>query len=232
MAKNTDPSKPFDPKARKALFIVAGFFVLVILLIGFGRSSVELGEIEYHRWFEAFSQSPWRFPIVIGTFIAASFLGLPQWALIAGAVVAFGPSRGAAYAWVATLCSASVNFWLGRFVGASRLQTYAGERIKKIINAVKHNGFVASFAVRLVPTGPFVLVNMAAGVSGMPYAHFLSGTALGIIPKIAVVGFIAVGVVSGSQGKMVTFGFVAIAVLIVLAVGFGRKRLRRTLGED
>ena len=51
---------------------------------------------------------------------------------------------------------------------------------------VVRNGFLASLVVRLVPFAPFVVVNMAAGVTPIGALDFAAGTAIGILPKIVL----------------------------------------------
>lgn len=215
-----------DKRALRALGVMLAMFGVVIAIIVIGREMLELPESDFHRFFAHLRESNWGLPATILTFTLAAFLGAPQWALIAGVVLAFGPYAGSLYAWLATMCSASVDFWLGRWMGAERLRRYGGELVNRIIHIVRKNGFVTSFAVRFVPTGPFVLVNMAAGVSRMKFPSFFAGTAFGIMPKIAVVALVAQGLLSGSEGKTVMTVFIVLALLLIAAMFLARKRLQ------
>jgi len=221
-----------DKQAFRALAVLVAMFGVVAVLILIGREMLSLPEGEFHKFFVAIRESDYGLPLTILTFVCAAFLGVPQWALIAGVVVAFGPLSGAAYAWLATMISASLNFWLGRWMGAERLQRYGGELVNRIIRIVRKNGFVTSFAVRFVPTGPFVLVNMAAGVSRMVFSSFFAGTALGIIPKIAIVALIGQGLISGPEGRIVMAAFMGLALLLIAAMFLARKRLQSEVAPD
>ncbi len=215
-----------DKQAMRALAVLLGMFGVVVIILLVGREMLSLPESDFHRFFDALRESGFGLPLTILTFILAAFLGAPQWALIAGVVLAFGPSAGGLYSWIATMCSASLNFWLGRWIGAERLKSYGGELVNRIIRIVRKNGFVTSFAVRFVPTGPFVIVNMAAGVSRMKFVSFFSGTALGIIPKIAIVSLVAQGLISGAEGKVAMTVFIGLAVLLIALMFLARKRLQ------
>ncbi len=208
------------------MVVVAMFGVVAIIAI-LGKSALNLENEEYLRWFKAVTSSDWVVPIVVATFVIGSFLGVPQWALIASMVVAFGPRIGMGGAWVCTMLSASVNFWMARWIGAERVAKFGGQLVNRIASVVRRNGFVTSFVVRLVPTGPFILVNMAAGVSKMKFPHFLAGTALGIIPKIGVVTLIATGILSDDQSDWIRLGLVLMAGLFILIMLAARKHLRR-----
>ncbi|MDB2437113.1 TVP38/TMEM64 family protein [Hellea sp.] len=215
-----------DKQALRALAVLLVMFGVVILLILIGRDMLSLPESEFHQFFESLRASGYGLPLTILTFVLAAFLGAPQWALIAGVVVAFGPMSGGIYAWIATMVSATIDFWLGRWMGAERLRRYGGEFVNRIVRIVRKNGLVTSFAVRFVPTGPFVLVNMAAGVSHMKFLSFFLGTALGIIPKIAIVALVGQGLISGSEGKAVMGIFIGLAVLLIVFMFLARRRLR------
>ena len=215
-----------DKQALRALAVLLVMFGVVILLILIGRDMLSLPESEFHQFFESLRASGYGLPLTILTFVLAAFLGAPQWALIAGVVVAFGPMSGGIYAWIATMVSATIDFWLGRWMGAERLRRYGGEFVNRIVRVVRKNGLVTSFAVRFVPTGPFVLVNMAAGVSHMKFLSFFLGTALGIIPKIAIVALVGQGLISGSEGKAVMGIFIGLAVLLIVFMFLARRRLR------
>ena len=215
-----------DKQALRAISVMIFMFAVVIALILYGKASMRLPESEFHRFFGHIRDSGWGLPATILTFVGAAFLGVPQWALIAGVVVAFGPVTGGIYAWVATMTSATLDFWLGRWMGAERLRRYGGGLVNRIISIVRKNGLVTSFAVRFVPTGPFVLVNMAAGVSRMKFPAFVLGTGLGIIPKIALVVLIGQGLISGAEGKFVMAGFVGLALALIVVMILARKRLR------
>lgn len=219
-----------DKQAFRAIAVLLVMFLMVIILVTIGRDMIDSPESKLQQIFQTVKASGFALPITVLIFCLAAFIGLPQWALIAGVIVTFGPIQGSIYAWLATMCSASLDFWLGRWVGAERLKRYGGESVNRITAIVRDNGFITSFAVRFVPTGPFVIVNMAAGVSKMKFVSFASGTGLGIIPKILVVALVAQGVLSRTEGKTITVVFIGLALVLAIAMFFARKRLKESFG--
>jgi uncharacterized membrane protein YdjX (TVP38/TMEM64 family) len=102
---------------------------------------------------------------------------------------------------------------LGRAYGARILRDFAGEGVNKFMRMIGKNGFMASLIVRLVPSAPFIVVNMAAGVTPMRLRDFAAGTAVGIVPKIALTAFAGNSIVQAMKG-----GGKQHIVMIVLAV--------------
>lgn len=197
--------------------VIVGTFIL-------GRFVFDIDLSVYEDKLQSLRGSVWGLPVVIGIFTIASFFGLPQWALITVSVVAFGPTIGAVYSWIATLVSAMLNFWLADLLGRERLSRLTGPRLGNVLDRIKRNGLLWSFVVRLVPTGPFILVNMAAGVSSITTRSFFIGTALGIIPKILVVALLAKGVFAGLDGRMMSFVFILLALSAIALTFWLQKR--------
>jgi uncharacterized membrane protein YdjX (TVP38/TMEM64 family) len=134
--------------------------------------------------------------------------------LIAAAVAAFGPERGGAFSWIGTMVSALIGFGLGRAWGSRLLARMSGERTARILAVIARNGFMASLAIRLAPFAPFVVVNMAAGVSAVRLADFTVGTAIGIVPKILLTAFAGDSLVAALGGR----SLIPVVLLIVAAI--------------
>ncbi|MDO8295606.1 MAG: TVP38/TMEM64 family protein [Caulobacter sp.] len=156
-------------------------------------------EATVERWLSA-AHGPWALPVAISAFAVLAFIGVPQFVLIAAAVVAFGPWTGLTYSWIGTMVSSSIGFWLGRAFGGRLIRDVAGDGVARFIKLIRRNGFMASLIVRLVPAAPFIVVNMAAGVALMRFRDFLAGTAIGIVPKIALTAFAGNSVVEILRG--------------------------------
>lgn len=218
--------------SRFSLSVILGFggVIVAIALLVFGKAFLNIDSAQMNSILGALSESPWGLPVTIGIFCATAFIGVPQWMLITASVLAFGPVIGGIYAWVATLTSAALDFWIARRVGTKalhgRIEIMSRETLKKLTQAIRKNGFVTSFVVRLVPTGPFVLVNFAAGLSQMRFDAFLAGTALGIIPKIMVVMLIGLGVVSGVNQSYMAIVFAVLASLVIVISVLAQRRLK------
>lgn len=172
-----------------------------------------------------FRDASWAIPVTLVLFVVLAFVGAPQWMMVTAAIVTFGLGVGGVVSWVGSLLSAPVGFWLGRTLGAARLARFDAGLVTRLSGAVRRNGFMTSLAVRVVPTGPALLVNLAAGVSGMQYTQFVAGTAVGIIPKIVVIALLSQGVISGLSGSLLGALFAVLAVAAFAMNVIARKRL-------
>ena len=94
-----------------------------------------------------------------------------------------------------------------------------GGRGARLLNFIGNNGFLTSLIVRQVPTGPFILVNLALGASNVRASWFIAGTGLGIMPKILLVAFGAHGigqVLKGENQNAIWFFILAAAIWVFI----------------
>ena len=221
-----------DTRAWRALAVSFVLFGGVGLVFLFGAQVLGFnGEATVQAWLGAAS-GPWALPVAVAAFAILAFIGVPQFVLIAAAVVAFGTWAGLVYSWIGTMVSALIGFYVGRLAGARTLKSLSGDSMSRFMEMVGANGFLASLVVRLVPSAPFIVVNMAAGVTPMRVAAFAAGTALGIIPKIALTAFAGASIVSLMRGEIAGHWAGLVAVIVVwLGLGwFARGWLRRRGG--
>ena len=190
-----------DVQAWRTLVVSFGLFGGVGLVFMFGAPLLGLNEATVQEWLHA-APVAWSLPVSVLAFAVLAFVGVPQIMLIAAAVVAFGPMTGFAYSWTGTMVSSLVGFHLGRTAGAKTLERFSGEGVRRFMDLVGRKGFLASFIVRLVPSAPFIVVNMAAGVTPMRMVDFALGTALGIVPKIALTAFAGNSIVRLMKGEI------------------------------
>jgi uncharacterized membrane protein YdjX (TVP38/TMEM64 family) len=222
-----------DAQAWRTLLVSFVLFGGVGLVFVFGAQLVGYdSERTLEGWLAA-AQGPAALPVAVAAFAALAFVGVPQIVLIAAAVVAFGPVPGAVYSWIGTMVSALIGFFLGRFAGGGVLERFSGDGVRRFMTMIGRNGFLASLIVRLVPSAPFIVVNMAAGVTPMRTASFVAGTGIGIVPKIVLTAFAGATIVQLMKGE-ITGHWLEIVAVAAIWIGIGwlaRLWLRKREGE-
>lgn len=225
----TSPSQKWFPRIQLGLFLLVLAIPVYFLMVGHGPDSDKVTQL-----LASIKDDSLGLPMVITVFVVMGLVGVPQFVLIAASVFAFGPVLGSSYAWVGTMISACLHFWLGRWVGAGPVQRFGGKRVGQVVEFVSQNGFWSSLLVRVVPSGPFVLVNLALGVSRAQFMQFGIGTAFGILPKILAIAFVGQGLLFYSRQQSISlialfFGFAALTFVLILVLRRAWKVRRNQL---
>jgi uncharacterized membrane protein YdjX (TVP38/TMEM64 family) len=224
------PETSRAPARRGIVILVAlGLVALAGLLIWAGRQGFLPGGAEIEAWLRPLRDSPWGLPATILLFCIACYLMVPQTALILATISIFGPWPGAAYAFIANLCSGTLTFWVARAAGEKAFARHAGPGLQKLSDFIGRNAFAASALLRVLPTGPFVVVNSAFAVSRARFLDYIAGMAFGIVPKIAVIAFAGqalVAAITGDPLLALLAGGLALAALFALNALVKRLRAR------
>jgi len=136
--------------------------------------------------FRAIAAHPLSFPIVVGIYVAAGFIAFPVTLLIAATAITFGTWEGLSVALTGSMSSALATYAAGRWLGADILRRVMGPRINRVARKVKSNGILAVTTMRVMPTAPFMLVNLVAGATKIRLVDYTIGTLLGLAPGIVI----------------------------------------------
>ncbi|MEM9668145.1 MAG: VTT domain-containing protein [Pseudomonadota bacterium] len=228
MAQTSNPvtETKLAPLRVAAAFSIAILVIALFLAAQFGwlAESRDLTELPGR-----FAGTVWALPVAALVFCAGAFLAIPQFALIAAAVFAFGPVMGFAWSWLAIFCSGTLTYFVGRWVGKDVVARRAGPRLTKLSELISRNAFLASAIVRNVPAGPFLLVNMAFGASGARWLPYFGGLVLGTIPKTALIAFAGEGIASTFAGSpLAGLAILSLALGLWFGIGWMARRIMGT----
>ncbi|MBN8649418.1 MAG: TVP38/TMEM64 family protein [Caulobacterales bacterium] len=208
-----------ETTSQKAVWIAFALFTIAGVVLAFGMLFLKFDQGELANFLRTLAGKPWAPLAVTAIFTLLAFLGAPQFVLIAATVAVFGASEGVILSWIATMVSAIVGYIMGRIGGSKVLKQFLGGRGTRLLNFIGNNGFLTSLIVRQVPTGPFILVNLALGASNVRASWFIAGTGLGIMPKILLVAFGAHGigqVLKGENQNAIWFFIMAAAIWVFI----------------
>jgi uncharacterized membrane protein YdjX (TVP38/TMEM64 family) len=199
---------------------VAGW---IIRMLGFAPGG-ETGMAWVDHWIRG--QGLWGEAVFLGVGTAAAAAGLPRQAVAFLGGYAFGAPIGTALSLVAQVLGCAVSFSWARLVGrgwaARRLEGRFGRRLRPLHDRLTAKPFGATLALRLLPVGNNLALNLLAGLSGLRMAPFLAASALGYLPQTLVFVLLGDGVAVDRTAQLVLG-----AALFVVSVILGVWLLRR-----
>ena len=162
-------------------------------------------------------------------FVAAATVacaaGLPRLAVAFAAGFAFGAVTGTALAMAAQMAGCAIAFFWARAVGREWLAIHRGERLRRLDAFLTGNAFPATLMLRLLPVGNNLLLNLAAGVSGIAAGPFMAATAVGYVPQTVVFALLGGGAHVG-RGPELALGTALLAASAALGAALLRRRDR------
>lgn len=233
-SSSAQPDPP--PHSKVRLWLAVGIVALVtgLLLAGkFGGffDPQDLGH-QLGEAVRAFADGPLGVPVLIVIFCVCAYIAVPQFILIGVAVYAFGAAPGAVYAWLATMASGVLTYWVGRASGPAVLSRISSKRLDRFRGFVERNAFVASAVVRNLTAGPFVFVNSVFGALRVSFWAYMGGMGLGILPKIALIAFAGKGLRAALDGNEWLAAGMALIALLIFGGGWLYVRNRRQQGKN
>ena len=187
--------------------------------------------------------------LYIVLFAATSGLGLlPTYAQAFLGGWVFGPIAGSIGALGGLTFGAGIGFALARVVSGERIQSLIDRRpiVKTVRDELVGSGFLKTMGIvallRLSPSSPFALSNLALGGARTPMFPMLLGTFFGMMPRtIVVVAMAAAAAADGSQDLLDVVsrrGTGTVLIGIVLLVGslriiglIAKRAIRRAFPE-
>jgi phospholipase D1/2 len=181
------------------------------------------------------SHAPYGPLIFMAMLVAGVFTHVPMMEILLIAVggVLFGGFRAFVYGWAGSLVGATSTFLLVRYVGRDYVQrALSGRfvRLRALDERLARNGFWTVFALRLV----LVLappLNWGLGLTRVGIQHYVAGTALGVVPGIAITVFFADSIANHPPGSGVLSPRTALGAVLIIAAVAAAGTARRLLGR-
>ncbi|MBW8270678.1 TVP38/TMEM64 family protein [Caldovatus aquaticus] len=165
----------------------------------------------------------------------ATAAGVPRQGIAFLGGYAFGAAAGTGLALVAQLLGCALSFYWARLVGRGwaerRLAGRFGHRLRPLRDVLAYSPFGATLALRLLPVGNNLALNLLAGMTGVAALPYLAASALGYLPQTLVFALLGKGVrVEGAWQLALSAALFAASVAIGLRL-LRRHRAARALGE-
>ena len=135
----------------------------------------------------------------------------------------FGLLWGSVYTFIGAVINCALMFFLARRLGREKIRALVQRKLAsvwlaRLKKAGGRKGFLLLIILRLIPAVPYNLINYAFGLTEMPFAAYVLGSAIGIIPGTLI--FINIG---DKQQKIQTptiwiaLGLLVLLLLVVTA---------------
>ncbi|MET0683397.1 MAG: VTT domain-containing protein [Casimicrobiaceae bacterium] len=165
-------------------------------------------------------------------FVGGGLVLFPVSVLVAVTVVVFGPVLGIVYALIGATMSGAMTFAIGRHLRRDTVRRLAGRRLNDLSRRLGERGLLAIVFVRVVPVGPFSIVNIVAGASHIRWRDFLLGTLIGLVPGVTAAGVFVDRVAAAIRDpSAATFVLVAAAGAALIALVWVITRKLRARAE-
>jgi len=236
-----DPERPIDPdtlvadlvpreeargRVRTRLVLIAAVIVALTAAALAWRYTPLSAWLDPARLIDAgetLSESPLAPLYVILVFVGAGLVLFPLTLLIGVCAIVFGPLLGAMYALAGATASGAVTFAIGRRLSRQVVRGLAGRRLNDLSRRLAKRGLLAIVFARIVPVGPYTIVNIVAGASRIHWRDFLLGTVIGLIPGVTIASVFMDRVVAairkpgiGTFALLAAVGVALIAIVLVL----------------
>ncbi len=205
----------------KPLLLAAGLLVA-------GAVLRELGTVPGTDWVDASirDEGLWGEVVFVAVGTAIITVGLPRQSIAFLGGYAFGAALGIALSLLAQVIGCAASYGWARLVGRGwaerRMSGRFGHRFRPLRDALAENPFGATLALRLLPVGNNLALNLLAGMVGLRALPFLAASAIGYLPQTAVFALLGKGIrVEGAWQLGLA------AVLFAASIGIGLWLLRR-----
>jgi phospholipase D1/2 len=239
-----DPEKPIDPDAIVAdlvpdehihssarYWLIASAFVVLALAAMAWRLTPLSEWLAFDRLVDigvAMREHPWAPLAIMLIFVVAGVVLFPLSVLIVVMAIVYGPVLGPIYTLIGAALSATVTFWIGRKLGRETVRKLAGRRLNDLSRALAKRGILAVVVARLLPIGPYSIVNVVAGASHIAWHNFLLGTVIGLAPGVVTTSvFIDRTIAAIREPSAGTFALLALIIAAIVALAWVLQRIVR-----
>ena len=135
-------------------------------------------------WARMARENPWAPLWTLIAYVVTSYVMFPRPVLTLFTVIAFGPWLGFTYSMVGIIVAALSHYYAGRLMPPDTVKKLAGSKMDGVMERLKDHGFLAIFAIRVVPVAPFPVEGFVAGAARLNVWHYTLGTFLGMLPGV------------------------------------------------
>lgn len=167
---------------------------------------------------------------------AATAAGAPRQGVAFLGGYAFGALEGTALSLVAQVAGCAVSYAWARAVGRGwaerRLAGRFGHRLRPLRDVLAGSPFNATLALRLLPVGNNLALNLLAGMAAISPWPFLAASAVGYLPQTVVFALLGKGIrVDGAWQLALAAGLFVVSAVLGLVL-LRRHKAGQAMEQD
>jgi uncharacterized membrane protein YdjX (TVP38/TMEM64 family) len=206
---------------------IRGFVLIVVLVAGGWLLKIGAADFLDEAWIDANIRDAG--PGGVAMFLAIASLlaagGFPRQVISFLAGYAYGLGVGFGYAMIASAAGCVLAFIVARYVARDLVAHRLPRRFQRIDEFLSRNTFTATLAIRFMPLGNNLAVNLAAGLSRADAWLFLAASVLGYMPQTFVFALLGSGL-SVEPELRLSLGVVLFVAATALGIYLFRKYRR------
>lgn len=210
-----------------ARVFVRGFLLIALLVAGGWLLESFAAELADETWIDAHVRGSGVTGDLV--FIALASLlaacGFPRQVISFTAGYAFGLGLGFIHALIASAIGCVLAFFVARYLARDLVAHRLPKRFMRIDEFLSANTFSATLAIRFMPLGNNLAVNLAAGLSRAAGPTFVVASVLGYIPQTFVFALLGSGLNVDPELRL-SVGVLLFVIATALGVWLFRKYRR------
>ncbi|MBU0760289.1 MAG: TVP38/TMEM64 family protein [Nanoarchaeota archaeon] len=141
---------------------------------------------------------------------------IPPLLLYVASGIIFGTFLGGILVLIGNLIGAALAFLIARTIGRDYIERNTNQKHRgKFDKLSEKYGAFAIFFLRINPVTSSDIFSYLAGLSKMKFSHFLTGTALGLVPLIFIQTYLGADIIKENQLLLFIFLIVSIAYALI-----------------
>ncbi|MFB7813337.1 TVP38/TMEM64 family protein [Paenibacillus chitinolyticus] len=159
------------------------------------------------------------FPGILLTFMKSFVPPLPTLLIVGVNAAVYGLWAGFLYSWIGIVSGCLVTFLIVRKIaGHPYLERLARKpKIARTTKWIRRNAYSYVFLLSLFPVGPFVVINIAAGLAGMRLRSFLMAVLIGkgiMVFTVSYIGYDVAKYIENPYQLLYVLLFVVVSLII------------------
>lgn len=189
---SSDPKRPLQARLRLVLLVLLALAVIAAFIVVFTTPWGNQVRQDPHQIGQQVRAWTDRHPVLapmalVATYVVLTLLTLPSWPLQVLSGYCLGLYLGSAGCVIGATLAAVTGWSIGRWLGGDWVRGHLEKRrarLRRVNQAMGHNGFLVVLCVRAVRIIPFGLSSYLFGLTRIHGAEVALGTMLGNLPGI------------------------------------------------